>query len=50
MKYQYLNEKEIYDEKANNSLRFLYNTVIGRIVLKILKTHFVSLILDYQLQ
>ena len=42
MKYQYLNEKEIYDEKANSSLRFLYNTVIGRIVLKILTTHFVS--------
>ena len=42
MKYQYLNEKEIYDEKANSSLKFLYNTVFGRIILKFLTTHFVS--------
>ena len=42
MKYQYLNEKEIYDEKANSSLKFLYNTVVGRIILKFLTTHFVS--------
>ncbi len=42
MKYQYLNEKEIYDEKANSSLKFLYNTVFGRIILIFLTTHFVS--------
>ena len=42
MKYNNLKTNELYEEKDNKSLSFLYNTFIGRVLLKILTTKFVA--------
>lgn len=42
MKYKYLNEEDIYDEKQSYILKFLYNTIIGRVILKFLTLSVVS--------
>ena len=53
VKYKYLEKDDIYEEKKSNILAFLYNTVIGRIVLKFLTlnifSRFVSVILNSRL-
>lgn len=45
MKYRYLNNIEIYEEKPSIILRFLYNTLLGRCVLKIITLNIVSKII-----
>ena len=42
MKYKYLGEKRIYDNEKNSSLKFLYHTFIGRIILKLIYNRFIS--------
>ncbi len=42
MKYKYLGENKIYDNEKNNSLKFLYHTFIGRIILKLIYNRFIS--------
>ena len=42
MKYKYMNDSRIYEEKESLALRFLYNTIAGRLILKITTTRVVS--------
>lgn len=42
IKYRYFGEEEIHQEKQSLALRFLYNTLIGRLILKIVTLKFVS--------
>ena len=42
MKYRYLNSKEIHDDEESKFLKFLYNTFIGRFILKIVISKTIS--------
>ncbi len=42
MKYKYLNDDIIYEEEKSYVLQFLYNSIIGRVILKILTLNVVS--------
>lgn len=42
MKYKYFNDKNIFDEEPSKALKFLYNTIVGRGILKILTLHIIS--------
>lgn len=42
MKYKYLNGDTIYDEEKSSILKFLYNNLIGRAILKILTLNIIS--------
>ena len=42
MKYKYYKQNEIYDNEKNTSLKFLYHTFLGRIILKLIYNRFIS--------
>lgn len=42
MKYKYLDDEKIYEEEQSKALIFLYNTIVGRLLLKILTQRWVS--------
>lgn len=46
MQYRYLNNIEIYEEKPTIILKFLYNTLIGRCILKIVTLNIISNIIS----
>lgn len=42
MKYKCYKQNEIYDNEKNTSLKFLYHTFLGRIILKLIYNRFIS--------
>lgn len=42
MKYKYLNKKQVYESPKSKFLLFLYHTIIGRIILKIIYHKWIS--------
>ena len=47
MKYKYYRQEEVYENEKNSSLKFLYNTFIGRIILKLIYNRWVSNIVGF---
>ena len=47
MKYKYYKKEEVYDNEKNTSLKFLYNTFLGRIILKLIYNRFISNIVGF---
>ena len=47
MKYQLINEKKIYNEESSKVLFFLYNTIIGRFILKFITLRVLSKVIAF---
>ena len=47
MKYKYLKKDELYDIEISSSQKFLYNTIPGRIILKLIYNRFISNIVGF---